>query len=222
MTRLIKVTDQASSPVYAKPALAPVQVPLPPEVLARQKVEQALAAAAARQQALTEELERLRSDHAKACDEAYAKGFKEGQSAATQSYDKQVEAFELAGSRAASALESELKALHDLSVDIALTALGQIVSDPEGRRETIQDTVSRMVATLSKTQVCSIAVSALDFPDPSTREALLEIGRRYGLTVKFEDGPTGTCTAHLPLGTIDLALSTQFSRLADVIEGWKP
>lgn len=222
MTRLIKVSDQVSDHVYSKPTFVPPQVHESPDVLARREAEQALAAALARERASVEEIERLRNDHIQACKEAYAKGFEEGQAAATRSHDKQVEAFERAAGKVTSTIEDQLVALHDLSVDIALTALSQIVSDPEGRRQTIRDTVSRMVAGLSGRDILSIEVSTRDFPDTASRETLLEIGQRHGFAVTMGDGPTGTCTAQLQLGTIDLNLSTQLTRLGDVIQGWKP
>ena len=221
MTRLIKASDLSSNRIYARPASLPAPVREAPDAVARQEAEVALAAVKGQVQALQDELERLRVDHAQACQEMYEKGVEDGKSSVIRTHGEQLQAFEQALTQAADTISTEIQALQTLSVDIALTALGQIVADPSGRRDLIQETVSRMIATLSTSEVLSIEVSRLDFPDPSACEALQEQGRLSGVSVNFGDGPVGTCKAHLQFGSIDLDLSTQLPRLADIMQDWK-
>lgn len=221
MTQVIKAADtQAAQVRHDFLERQPTPKPSPTDDTLRE-VEQALVTAQARERQMADEIARLKVEVDKTRQVAHAHGLEEGRKQAGITHDRQVAVIETAARQAVAMLASDLDKLRDLSIDMCLTALGRIVSTPEGRRDLIQGTVLRMIEQLATSRILSIEVSSRDFPDTAT-QALLDIGQLHGVTIDRREGaPIGTCKATLELGTVDLNLATQLSRLADLLESWK-
>ncbi|MFI4973096.1 MAG: hypothetical protein ACHP84_00995 [Caulobacterales bacterium] len=216
---LIKAHEVASISSKVRPLASPRRPPtlaaqdqvVPVELAALRREVESLSG---RLSERTSEIERLRQDVSR----AYREGEAEGRKAGLRELDKrraeQLERLDAGIERAIDRFAQELASLERLAALVALEGLEKILGDPARYAELLAQVIRRQVDDLDANRILRIEVSSEDFDDPAQVHALAtNIGRR-GLDVQTTDDlGSGDCRIKLALGSLEVGIAHQWSRL---------
>jgi len=202
---------EAPSPFIAEPAPAT-------EAFRLSEVEQKLRDALERAQ----ELERTAAERES---EAFERGRAEGEQAALVHFEKdwsvQQAAFLEALGTCVVQVDRRFAELEAFALDLAETALAQIVGDRVQRREVMAATIAHHLGALEMDTVVAIQVSAEDVPDAESIAGRLTPAMASRIRIA-DDLASGACRVDLLAGSLNLGLAEQAARLAETMERLRP
>lgn len=218
MKRVIKA---AEGPAFARawPSPAPASradQAATMELAAAQAHVDELAAAVERGQS---EIERLRQDIGRAYREGEAEGRRAGSRDADQRIEERILALEAGIAAAQARFNADLAGLERLAALVASAALSRVLGDPGAQADLVRRIVTRQVEGLRALGRLQIEVSAQDFSESAQISDLSLKLRRDGLEIRAcKDLPSGGCRIRLALGTLDVGVDQQWSRLKETLE----
>lgn len=157
--------------------------------------------------------------------EALERGRAEGEHAALARLEKdwsaQQTAFLEALATCVAQVDRRFADLEAFALDLAETALAQIVGDTARRQELMAATIAHHLGALGMDTVVAVHVSAEDVPDAESIAARLPPAVSSRVRVA-DDLASGACRVDLLAGSLNLGLGEQAARLAETMERLRP
>ncbi|PTS90563.1 hypothetical protein DBR17_01175 [Sphingomonas sp. HMWF008] len=216
MAGLIKAGQAA----YDIQAFAGSREPAQPSAPTRSVVEHALDDARAEIARLQAQLIEASAAAERDASEAYAAGVADGQQATDDRVAQRLERLDAALSVAHDDWHARLAEMDTLAVQLARTTLAKLFSESRDLGDLVARAITRKVATMRSESVVAITVSASDFADAPSIEALQRHIPTEGMALVRDTAlAAGTCRLDLKLGHVDLSIEALADEVDEALAG---
>ncbi len=153
-------------------------------------------------------------EHDTAINDAYERGLEEGARNVTRQAAASIELLSDGIDRAVAQLAEESRAMEQLAVALARTALTRIFGDRSHCPEMVIEIIHHQLEMLAKDMVLHIDVASADFKDAADHANSFAALEQQGISIQQRDDlASGDCEMRLRLGTLDIGLDQQWSKI---------